>query len=137
MEIGGESAGGSIEEIEAGFRSHPTVVFFVDINMIDPVVCQAVSRGRLMTEMNEPVPAIIQQVDSAAVGADPQVAFLIFGYRSHTVAAQTVRVGGLVPEAGEIVLCPIEPIQSIDCPDPQVMLLIFTDAPDIAIAEGG
>jgi hypothetical protein len=90
-----------------------------------------------MTEMNEPVPAIIQQVDPAAVGADPQIAFLIFGYRSHPVATQTIGVGGLVPEAGEIVLCPVEPVQSIDRPDPQIMLLVFTDAPDIAIAEAG
>ena len=42
-----------------------------------------------------------------------------------------------MPEAGEIVLCPVEPVQSIDRPDPQVMLLVFADAPDIAIAEAG
>jgi hypothetical protein len=97
--------------------------------MINPIVCQTVSRGRIVPEINEAVPVVIQQIDAAAIGANPQIAFFVFCYGRYRVAAQ--------PEAGEIVLCPVEPIQSIDCPDPQVMLLIFTDAPDIAIAEAG
>ena len=82
-----------------------------------------------MPEINEAVPVIIQQIDAAAIGANPQIAFFVFCYGRYRIAAQ--------PETGEIILCPVKPVQAIDRPDPQVMLLVFTDAPDIAIAEAG
>jgi hypothetical protein len=88
-------------------------------------------------EINEAVPVVIQQIDAAAIGADPQVAFFVFCYGRSPHCCSAVRVRGLMPEAGEIILCPIKPVQSIDRPDPQVMLLVFTDTPDIAIAEAG
>src|SRR5450631_1388157 len=65
------------------------------------------------------------------------MAVLVLLQAGHQAGAKAVGVGGAVFEAGKIVFCPVEPVQAIDGPDPEIVVPVLIDAPDIVVAQAG
>src|SRR5687767_11868735 len=77
----------------------------------------------------------IKKIQSAAPGADPQIAFAVFCYIQHFVRTQGMAVVGVVFEMLKCIVAAIEEVQSAAIgTDPQVALIVFAKRFYIAVA---